>query len=93
MAAETGYTSNQIKIVDTPVPDQYLYHVTIEPGDPFDHGRLLEVQLALSNSGYFGSVEVRPERDRAEERRVPIVVVTEPAKPPAAASTFTSALA
>jgi translocation and assembly module TamA len=55
--------------------------VTIEPGEPFDPDRLLQLQLALNDSGYFSRVEVQPQRARAEKRRVPVTVVTEPTKP------------
>jgi translocation and assembly module TamA len=65
-------------ILDPAFVDRF---VTIEPGEPFDPDRLLQLQLALGESGYFGRVEVQPQRARAEKRRVPVTVITEPAKP------------
>jgi translocation and assembly module TamA len=52
-----------------------------EPGDPFDTERLLDLQLAMSDSGYFDRVELRADKDQAENQRVPVTVVTEPSRP------------
>jgi translocation and assembly module TamA len=62
-------------------PDFVARYVDVQPGTPFDARKLLDLQLALSDSGYFGHVEVRIDRDRAEDYRIPITVQTEPAKP------------
>ena len=53
-------------------------HVTIEPGEPFDSHRLIDLQLTLGDSGYFEEVTVDVRRDEAVDRRVPIVVHTTP---------------
>jgi translocation and assembly module TamA len=52
--------------------------VQIEPGEPFDSNRLIELQLALSDSGYFSEVTVDPARADAVDGRVPINVHTAP---------------
>jgi translocation and assembly module TamA len=52
-----------------------------KPGDPFDIEKLLDLQLALSDSGYFDRVELRPKKKRAENQRVPVTVITEPSRP------------
>jgi len=66
--------------VDQSILSQRLMqrYVGIEAGEPFDPDRLLDVQYALSDSGYFRRVEVQVQRERAAEGRVPVVIRTEP---------------
>jgi len=52
--------------------------VQIDYGDPFDTDRLLALQMALNDSGYFNEVVVDVERERAEDRHIPVVVHTAP---------------
>lgn len=52
--------------------------VTIERGDPFDTDRLVSLQIALNDSGYFNDVVVDVVRERTEDRYVPVVVYTTP---------------
>ncbi len=59
-------------------PDFVARYVRIEPGEPFDSDRLIELQLALGDSGYFSEVTVDAERAEAVDRRIPIVVHTMP---------------
>lgn len=53
-------------------------YVTIEFGEPFDSNRLIELQLALGDSGYFDEVTVDVRRDETVDHRVPIVIHTTP---------------
>lgn len=53
-------------------------YVSIAPGEPFDSNRLIELQLALGDSGYFSEVTVDVQRAEAVDRRIPIVVHTSP---------------
>jgi translocation and assembly module TamA len=53
-------------------------YVRIEPGEPFDSNRLIELQLALGDSGYFSEVTVDVKRAEAADGRIPIVVYTSP---------------
>jgi translocation and assembly module TamA len=53
-------------------------YVAIEPGEPFDSDRLIELQLALGDSGYFDEVTVDVKRAEAIDGRIPIVVYTMP---------------
>lgn len=62
-------------------PEFVKKFIEIEPGEPFDSDRLIDLQLTLSNTGYFDQVEVMPDREAAEEDRIPITVLTEPRKP------------
>lgn len=62
-------------------PELVARYVKLRPGTPFDARLLLDLQLALSDSGYFSRVEVRVDRKRAVDFRIPVTVETEPAKP------------
>lgn len=53
----------------------------IEPGEPFDTDRLIDLQLDLSSSDYFSAVDVQAHRDEAADFRVPVTIRTEPRKP------------
>ena len=52
--------------------------VRIERDEPFSSDRLIELQLALGDSGYFDNVTVDVRRAEAVDRRVPIVIHTTP---------------
>jgi translocation and assembly module TamA len=52
--------------------------VEIARGDPFDPNRLIELQLALGDSGYFSNVTVDVMRDAAVDRQIPVSVHTAP---------------
>ncbi len=52
----------------------------IETGQPYAAQQLLDLQNALFDSDYFSRVEVSPQLDDAEDRRVPIEVATTPGK-------------
>jgi translocation and assembly module TamA len=52
--------------------------VTIEPGEPFDADRLIELQLALADSGYFSNVTVDVMREQTVDQQIPVVVRTAP---------------
>jgi translocation and assembly module TamA len=54
-------------------------YLLFEPGDPFDMGRLVRLQDALSASPYFQAAEVLPQRAQAVDLHVPIVVHLVPA--------------
>lgn len=52
--------------------------VPIRYGEPFDTDRLLALQIALTDSGYFSDVVVDIERELTEDRHIPVVVRTTP---------------
>jgi translocation and assembly module TamA len=54
--------------------------VKIERGMPFDTEKLLELQLALSDTGMFSRVEVDVQRKAAKNFHIPILIKTEPTK-------------
>ncbi|MEZ5542868.1 MAG: autotransporter assembly complex family protein [Pseudomonadota bacterium] len=53
-------------------------YVQIKEGAPFDTGKLLDLQLALGDSGYFDQVELEVQRAAAQEQHVPVIVHTKP---------------
>jgi translocation and assembly module TamA len=69
-------TFNQ-DIVDPSLLEGY---VTFQPGDEFEASKLLELQRGLSSKPFFSQVEVRPVRENAEGRNVPIEVSAVPRK-------------
>jgi translocation and assembly module TamA len=54
--------------------------VSIGPGEPFDSDRLIDLQLALSDSGYFSNVTIDVRREEAVDRQIPVIVHTTPRK-------------
>ncbi|MGB9429130.1 MAG: autotransporter assembly complex family protein [Gammaproteobacteria bacterium] len=62
-------------------PKFLAQYVTFKPGDPYDGGKLLGLEYALNDSGYFENVQVQAERKAAgAERRIPIRIVLTPRK-------------
>ncbi len=53
----------------------------IKPGDRFDTSKLIDYQLALTDSNYFKQVEILAERENAVGTEIPILVKTEASKP------------
>lgn len=67
-------------IVEQDVLDESFVErfVTITRGEAFDTDRLVALQIALSDSGYFSDVSVDVERERARDRHIPVVVRATP---------------
>ena len=69
-------------VQDTLDPAFLQRYVKFKPGDPFDNSVLLQLQYALNDSGYFGSVNVEAARRQATpDRRIPIRVTLTPRPP------------
>jgi translocation and assembly module TamA len=64
-------------VIDRDLMERYS---DIETGEPYSTEKLLDLESALFDSEYFSSVEVSPQLDQAEGRRVPIEVTTTPGK-------------
>lgn len=52
--------------------------VPFAQGEPYHSSQIIALQRNLNDSGYFSGVRVRPRREAAEDRRVPITVELEP---------------
>lgn len=60
-------------------PEFIRRYITLEQGAPFDPKKLLEQQFALSDLGYFNTVEIEPQREQADAaHRVPLLIRTTP---------------
>ncbi|MBW8875007.1 MAG: outer membrane protein assembly factor [Acidobacteria bacterium] len=62
-------------------PDLLKGYVKFKRGDPLDVNRVLELQSALSDSPYWGRVEVVTRQDEAQGLEVPVDVNLAPSKP------------
>jgi translocation and assembly module TamA len=60
-------------------PDFVMRYVPISEGAPFNTARLLDLQLALGDSGYFDQVDLDVQREQVQDQRVPVIVNTRPA--------------
>ena len=49
-------------------------YIKFKQGEPYSPGKLLQLQRELSNSGYYRSVEVGPDRENIQGDQVPIDV-------------------
>ncbi|WP_459945952.1 autotransporter assembly complex protein TamA [Desulfocastanea catecholica] len=54
---------------------------TFQRGDHFDTSKLIDYQLALTDSSYFSEVEILAERENAVGTEIPVIVNTKAAKP------------
>lgn len=52
-----------------------------EEGAPYDTNKVVGINRALSDSGYFSQVDVRPHTDQPEDDRIPVDVTLTPRKP------------
>lgn len=57
-------------------PDFLARFVPFKPGEPYHTDQILALNGALVDSGYFARVDVRPLREEAEGRLLPIEVTT-----------------
>jgi len=62
-------------------PDFVDKFANFEPGDRFDSSKLVDYQLALTDSNYFSEVEILAERENAIGTEIPVLVKTEATKP------------
>ncbi len=80
---DTGqrYYFGDIRIDQEVLDPEYLSRfVKVERGMPFSTQKLLALQLALDDSGFFRRVEVDIQRKAAEDFHIPVIIKTEPAK-------------
>jgi translocation and assembly module TamA len=70
-----GEVTIEQQILDPELVRRYL---DIRYDQPYDAQELTEAYKALSNSGYFSNIQIIPEFDHAEDRRIPITVSLTP---------------
>ena len=73
-----GPLTIQQDILDRDFIRQYI---DFRSGEPFDTDKLLRLQVALGDSGYFNQVEVQTQRKEALDQHIPVIIKTTPAKP------------
>lgn len=82
LVLETGnrYRFNGARIKGAPdYPDAFLRrYLSFKSGDVFSYAKLGETQLNFSNSERFKEVVVTPEKEAAEEFKVPVLVQLKP---------------
>lgn len=79
LALDTGprYFFGEVSVAQQGLDPEFVArYVPIRPGEPFEPEKLLQAQFALSDLGYFATVDVQPRRDQAVDRRVPVVIAT-----------------
>ena len=84
LALDTGpaYTFGEITIEQDILDDDFLQrYVTINPGQRFDPRALIDLQIRLTDLGYFGNVQVDTQRENIDGTAIPVVVNTLPLKP------------
>lgn len=77
-----AYTFGPVSIEQDILDADFLArYVTISPGQRFDPGRLIDLQIRLTDLGYFGNVQVDTRREDIEGTAIPVAVNTLPLKP------------
>ncbi|WP_051918133.1 autotransporter assembly complex family protein [Thioalkalivibrio sp. ALJ1] len=80
---ETGerYRMGRVHIEQEFLSDAFVQRlIPFEEGDPYSSAQIIALQRNLNDSGYFGGVRVRPEREAADGLNVPIRAELEPRK-------------
>lgn len=61
-------------------PEKIAQIVTIDQDTPFNTDRLLQLQLKLSDTGYFASTDISVQREQTANKRIPVTIITTPSK-------------
>lgn len=82
LVLDTGprYLFGEARVEGAPrYPDKFLRrYVSFKPGDAFSYTELGETQLNYTNAERFRQVLVRPEKEKAVDRRIPVLIQLEP---------------
>ncbi|MGH8541072.1 MAG: autotransporter assembly complex protein TamA, partial [Stenotrophobium sp.] len=67
---------------DGSLDDAFLRrYLTIAPGEPFDASKVLATQFNFTDLGYFQTVDIETQKDKAgPDRRIPLLIRTTPKK-------------
>ena len=81
VATGPRYRFGEVTLEQTTFRDDFLRrYLPFAPGDPYHQRELVELRQALTNSGYFSRVDVKPRRKATNGDRVPVVVRLNPLK-------------
>jgi len=72
-----GNIDIQQSVID---PEKIAQIVTIDQDTPFNTDRLLQLQLKLSDTGYFASTDISIQREQTANKRIPVTIITTPSK-------------
>ena len=73
------YRFGEIELMQDILDDDLLRNlVDIERGEVFEPARLVDAQIALTDSGFFNVVEVEVERDATEDAHIPVSLAMTP---------------
>jgi translocation and assembly module TamA len=61
-------------------PEKIQQLITINSDTPFNTDQLIDLQLRLSDTGYFDQIQINVERDRVVDQRIPVTIATTPSK-------------
>ena len=79
LVLDTGprYFFGTVEVEQEKLDEEFLRrYISIRVGDPFSPQKLLDVQFALSDLGYFAQVDIRPQRESLEPgNRIPVKIV------------------
>lgn len=81
---DTGekFVFGEVDIVQSALSDDAISrYLPFSPGDDFDVNKLIELELALSDSKYFERVDVEPNRQEASGNRIPVRVTAVAKRP------------
>lgn len=81
---QTGqrYFFGDVQFIQDGMQEDFLArYVKFKSGDPYNPATLLQLQMALSDSGLFQAVEVRPDKQQALDNHVPVLIYLTSRKP------------
>lgn len=85
MTTGKRFRFGEVRFSESPMTPRLLNsYVKFKPGDPYSPSELLKLQTDLSGSGYFQSVEVRPDRQAEEQNQddqIPVDILLQPRLP------------
>ncbi|HLF09995.1 MAG TPA: autotransporter assembly complex family protein [Gammaproteobacteria bacterium] len=76
----TRYRFGQVEIHQDILTDRLIRaYLPFQPADPYDNRQLTELYVALSDSGYFQTIDVRPLQADSERKEIPVSITLTPA--------------
>ncbi|MGH1485380.1 MAG: autotransporter assembly complex protein TamA [Cellvibrionaceae bacterium] len=75
------YFFGEIDIKQNNINDKLIEKfITIDTNTPFNTNRLLNLQLRLTDSGYFSHIDIDVQREKTVNQRIPVVITAKPSK-------------
>lgn len=81
LVSGSKYFFGKIEIKQSVVADSLVEKlIVINDKTPFNTDRLIELQLRLMDTGYFGNTEINIEREKAVSQYIPVTITATPSK-------------